>query len=184
MLCIGITNVGEVVLAREVLHVGGSGLALLVTAGGLGTILGSLCARFTTAGAWAWRRAYVLGIAVMAVELVGCATLDSFWLVVPALAIGGFGNGLALVHDRLLLAHSTPEPLHGRLFALQKTCTSLAFAHLLRRRRRPDRGRRRPDRLPRLGRRLGARGWPPPCRACVRPGPRPPPGIPRHSATR
>ena len=37
VLCIGITNVGEVVLAREVLHVGGSGLALLVTAGGLGT---------------------------------------------------------------------------------------------------------------------------------------------------
>ena len=128
VLCIGITNVGEVVLAREVLHIGGSGLALLVTAGGLGTILGSLCARFTTAGAWAWRRAYVLGIAAMAVELLACAVLHSFWLVVPALMLGGFGNGLALVHDRLLLAHSTPQSLHGRLFALQKTCTSFAFA--------------------------------------------------------
>ena len=56
VLCIGITNVGEVVLARLVLHIGGSGLALLVTAGGLGTILGSLCARFTTAGAGLARR--------------------------------------------------------------------------------------------------------------------------------
>ncbi len=121
VLCIGITNVGEVVLAREVLHVSGSGLALLVTAGGLGTILGSLCARFTTAGSWAWRRAYVLGIAAMTAELIACALLHSFWLVIGALAIGGFGNGLALVHDRLLLAHSTPESLHGRLFALQKT---------------------------------------------------------------
>jgi MFS family permease len=128
VLCIGITNVGEVVLAREVLHVGGSGLALLVTAGGLGTILGSLCARFTTVGAWAWRRAYVLGIAAMTVELIACALMHSFWLVIPALAVGGFGNGLALVHDRLLLSNSTPDALHGRLFALQKTCTSFAFA--------------------------------------------------------
>jgi hypothetical protein len=44
------------------------------------------------------------------------------------MALGGFGNGLALVHDRLLLASSTPDSLHGRLFALQKTCTSFAFA--------------------------------------------------------
>ena len=42
--------------------------------------------------------------------------------------LGGFGNGFALVHDRLLLSHAIPESLHGRLFALQKTCTSMAFA--------------------------------------------------------
>ena len=42
VLCIGITNVGEVVLAREVLDVGGTGLAVMVAAGGLGTVLGSL----------------------------------------------------------------------------------------------------------------------------------------------
>jgi MFS family permease len=128
VLCVGITNIGEIVLAREVLGVSDTGLAVMVTAGGLGTVLGSLCARFTTAGAWAWRQAYVIGALCMAVELVACGVLHTFWLVVPALALGGFGNGLALVHDRLLLAASTPESLHGRLFALQKTCTSFAFA--------------------------------------------------------
>ncbi|HWK25074.1 MAG TPA: MFS transporter [Solirubrobacter sp.] len=128
VLCIGVTNVGEVVLAREVLGVGGTGLAVLVTAGGVGTILGSLCARITGAGAWAWRRAYVLGIAAMSAELIACGVTRSFWLVVPALAVGGFGNGLALVHDRLLLTRSTPPSLHGRLFGLQKTCTASAFA--------------------------------------------------------
>jgi MFS family permease len=64
----------------------------------------------------------------MTAELIACALMHSFWLVIGALAVGGFGNGLALVHDRMLLAHSTPESLHGRLFALQKTCTSFAFA--------------------------------------------------------
>jgi MFS family permease len=128
VLCVGVTNVGEVVLAREVLGVGGSGLAMMVTAGGVGTVLGSLGARFTRGGAWLWRRAYLIGAGAMAIELLACAILPSFWLVVPALAIGGFGNGLALVHDRLLLSDSTPESLHGRLFALQKTCVSFAFA--------------------------------------------------------
>ena len=128
VLCIGITNVGEVVLARDVLDVGGSGLAAMVCAGGVGTVLGTLGTRFTLAGPWDWRRAYIIGIAAMTIELLACGVLHSFWLVVPALALGGFGNGLALVHDRLLLSESTPESLHGRLFAIQKTCVSLAFA--------------------------------------------------------
>ena len=46
----------------------------------------------------------------------------------PVFALGGFGNGFALVHDRLLLSSAAPECMHGRLFALQKTCTSCAFA--------------------------------------------------------
>ncbi|WP_037409334.1 MFS transporter [Candidatus Solirubrobacter pratensis] len=128
VLCVGVTNVGEVVLARDVLDVGGSGLAMMVTAGGVGTGLGSLASRFTRGSAWLWRRAYLIGLGAMVSELLACAVVDSFWLVIPALAVGGFGNGLALVHDRLLLSDSTPESLHGRLFALQKTCVSLAFA--------------------------------------------------------
>jgi len=126
VLCIGMTNVGEVILAREVLDIGGSGLAVLMTAGGVGTVAGSLAARFK--GAWEWRRAYQVGLGCMAFDLLACATLPSFYLLVPVFIIGGFGNGFALVHDRLLLSHATPDGMHGRLFALQKACTSGAFA--------------------------------------------------------
>ena len=125
VLCIGMTNVGEVILAREVLGIGGSGLAILMTAGGVGTVAGSLAARFK--GAWEWRRAYQVGLACMAFDLLACAMLPSFWLLLPVFVIGGFGNGFALVHDRLLLSHAAPETMHGRLFALQKACTSGAF---------------------------------------------------------
>ncbi len=128
VFCLGVTNVGEVVLAREVLGVGGSGLAAMVAAGGLGTVLGSLCTRFTTAGDWMWRRAYTIGLFVLMTELVVCSIVGNIWVVIPMLALGGFGNGLALVHDRMLLSHATPESLHGRLFGLQKTCVSFAFA--------------------------------------------------------
>ena len=126
VLCIGMTNVGEVILAREVLQIGGSGLAVLMTAGGVGTIAGSLAARFKVA--WEWRRAYQIGLGCMAFDLLACAMLPSFWLLLPVFVIGGFGNGFALVHDRLLLSHAAPESMHGRLFALQKACTSGAFA--------------------------------------------------------
>ena len=102
------------------------GLAVLMTAGGVGTVAGSLAARFK--GAWEWRRAYQVGLGCMAFDLLACAMLPSFWLLLPVFVIGGFGNGFALVHDRLLLSHAAPESMHGRLFALQKACTSGAFA--------------------------------------------------------
>ena len=128
VLCIGVTSVGEVVLARDVLRLGGTGLAVMITAGGVGMVLGSLSARFTTAGPWRWRQVYLLGVFAMAAELIACSALRSPALVVLALGMGGFGNGAALVHDRLLLASSAPESLHGRLFSLQRMCVAAAFA--------------------------------------------------------
>ena len=126
VIAVGMVNVGEVMLARELLGVGGSGLAALMTASGVGTFLGSSFGA-RTGTTWQWRKAYTLGLVCMAVDLILCAVAPFFWLVLVTFALGGFGNGLALVHDRLLLAHSVPEALHGRLFALHKTCTSGAF---------------------------------------------------------
>ena len=126
VVAVGMVNVGEVLLARELLGVGGSGLAALMTASGVGTFLGSTFGA-RTGTSWQWRKAYVAGLMFMAADLVLCAVAPYFWLLVVTFALGGFGNGLALVHDRLLLAHSVPEPLHGRLFAIHKTCTSAAF---------------------------------------------------------
>jgi MFS family permease len=127
VLCVGMVNVGEVVLAQELLDVGGSGLAALVTAAGVGTVVGSAVGARTRMS-WQWRRAYLLGLSCMAADLVLCAVAPYFALLLVTFALGGFGNGLALVHDRLLLSHAVPEALHGRLFALHKAFTSAAFA--------------------------------------------------------
>jgi len=126
VLFAGVTNIGEVLLARDVLGTSASGLAALVTAHGAGTILGSLAARFRRS--WEWRRAYIAGLSCMAVDLLLCSMSQSLWLLLPVFALGGFGNGFALVHDRLLLGAAVPDSLHGRVFALQKALTSLAFA--------------------------------------------------------
>jgi MFS family permease len=78
--------------------------------------------------AFQWRRAYLAGLACMAIDLVICALAPSLWVLLPVFVLGGFGNGFALVHDRLLLGDAVPSTLHGRVFALQKALTSLAFA--------------------------------------------------------
>ena len=136
VLCIGVTNVGEVVLAREVLGLGGSGLAMLVDRrrhrhGP------RLARRPLQAGAWQWRRAYMVGLALHGRRPARSAPLA------PALpswcsvfVLGGFGNGFALVHDRLLLAAAVPDALHGRVFALQKALHLVRLRGLLPRRRR------------------------------------------------
>jgi MFS family permease len=126
VLFAGVTNVGEVLLARDVLKAGGSGLAAMVAAHGVGTVLGSLAARFRLQ--FQWRRAYIVGLSCMAVDLTLCAFAPSLLVLLPVFMLGGFGNGFALVHDRLLLGASVPEAMHGRVFALQKALTSLAFA--------------------------------------------------------
>jgi MFS family permease len=126
VLFAGVTNIGEVLLARDVLGTSASGLAALVAAHGAGTILGSLAARFKTS--WEWRRAYIAGLCCMAGDLLLCALVPNLWLLLPVFILGGFGNGFALVHDRLLLGAAVPDALHGRVFALQKALTSLAFA--------------------------------------------------------
>jgi MFS family permease len=126
VLFAGVTNIGEVLLARDVLGTTASGLAALVAAHGLGTVLGSLAARFRRS--WEWRRAYIAGLSCMAIDLVLCALIPNLWLLLPVFILGGFGNGFALVHDRLLLGAAVPDALHGRVYALQKALTSLAFA--------------------------------------------------------
>jgi MFS family permease len=126
VLFAGVTNVGEVLLARDVLSSGGTGLAAIVAAHGVGTVLGSFAARFKRT--FQWRRAYLAGLTCMAIDMLLCALTSSWWLLLPVFVLGGFGNGFALVHDRLLLGGAVPDALHGRVFALQKALTSLAFA--------------------------------------------------------
>ena len=80
VVAVGMVNVGEVMLARELLGVGGSGLAALMTASGVGTFLGSTFGA-RTGTTWQWRRAYIAGLMCMAADLMLCAVAPYFWLL-------------------------------------------------------------------------------------------------------
>ena len=127
VLFAGVTNVGEVILARDVL---GTSALRPGRAGRRPRRRAPCSAR--------WPRASTSrssgggptspGSSCMAIDLLLCAMWPKLWMLLPVFVLGGFGNGFALVHDRLLLGDAVPDALHGRVFALQKALTSLAFA--------------------------------------------------------
>ena len=43
------------------------------------------------------------------------------------LLLCGYGNGITIVHERLLLQHTVPPALHGRIFGIRRMLVSWAF---------------------------------------------------------
>jgi MFS family permease len=74
------------------------------------------------------KRRYLQGLVLNGVALVASGLSPSLWPALAAFALAGFGNGVLLVHERLLIQLSVPEALHGRVFAMSDTLVSWAFA--------------------------------------------------------
>ena len=51
----------------------------------------------------------------------------SIWPALPAFALAGFGNGLFLVHQRLLFQTQVADHLRGRVFAVNDGMVSWGF---------------------------------------------------------
>ena len=109
-------NVAELPLAHD-LGAGASGFALLLTAQGLGVVAGSLSGA-RRGGLREYKGRYVLGALAVAVGLVAMSATP--WYAVALLAFVGFGvgNGLVVVHERLIFQLAIPARLMGRAFAL------------------------------------------------------------------
>lgn len=123
----GMFNVAEVPFAKNVLDTSGAGFSAMVAVFGLGFVAGSL--RGSSGGdPSSLKQGYLGGLVVMGIAGVGVGVAPSLVIVLPLLAAAGFGNGLLLVNERLLLQSETPEQLHGRVFAITETLVSWGFA--------------------------------------------------------
>ena len=123
----GIFNVAEVPFATEDLGGGDSGFAILAALYGAGFIAGSL------AGAGGGeprelKRRYLTGLLVLGVGLVASGLAPELWLALGTFAIAGFGNGLLLVYERLLIQATVPDEFSGRVFGVKDALTAWAFA--------------------------------------------------------
>jgi MFS family permease len=119
-------NVAELPLAKD-LGVGASGFALLLTAQGVGVVIGSLSGA-RRGGMNDYKRRYVAGVAAVAFGLIAMSVLPVFVAVLLAFAVFGLGNGLVVVHERVMFQIALPERLMGRAFALLDALGAWAFA--------------------------------------------------------
>jgi hypothetical protein len=118
VVSMGLFNVGEMLLAENELGAGNSGFAMLVAIFGLGFVGGSL-AGAGSSQPLVLKQRYLLGLGIMGAGLLGAAASPGVAAAAIGFAVAGFGNGLSLVHERLLLQVTIKEELLGRVFGLR-----------------------------------------------------------------
>jgi MFS family permease len=119
-------NVAELPLANEI-GIGASGFALLLTAQGVGVVLGSLSGA-RRGGLSEYKVRYAVAGAAVAAGLIALSLLPFFVAALLAFAVYGIGNGLMVVHERLIFQLAIPQRLMGRAFALLDALGAWAFA--------------------------------------------------------
>ncbi|MEA2427859.1 MAG: hypothetical protein QOF37_1487 [Thermoleophilaceae bacterium] len=122
----GMVNVGELPLSRH-LGAGDSGFAVLMVGMGLGVVTGSLLgARGGTLRAMKPR--YLAGILLVAISLIALAAAPSYATALVAFFGLGLGNGVVVVHERLIFHAAVPARIMGRAFAVLDTLGGWGFA--------------------------------------------------------
>jgi MFS family permease len=122
----GMVNVAELLLARK-LGAGSTGFSLFVAVSGAGIAVGSM------AGASGGElpelvRRFLLGIVLVGAGLLGTAGSPTFAVALFCLAVLGFGNGLVIVYERLIIQATVNDELMGRVFGAQAALDGAAFA--------------------------------------------------------
>ena len=127
LLFAGLFNVGELLLAEEELGAGASGFSLLVAVFGAGVAAGSIGG--ASSGTLAqMKHRYLIGLGVTGVGFFAAGLAPGFAVAAVAFALAGFGNGMVLVHERLLLQRTVPEPFMGRVFGVKEAAASWGWA--------------------------------------------------------
>jgi MFS family permease len=122
-----IFNVCELLLARNELDAGQVGFSVLVTLYGVGFICGTLSGA-KGGGPELLRRRYLMGLFLMGAGVVGSGIAPVLATAVVTFVAAGYGNGLLLVYERLLIQAVVPDSLSGRVFGVKDALTAWAFA--------------------------------------------------------
>jgi MFS family permease len=126
MFMTGLFNVAEPIFATDTLDSSDSGFALLIASFGLGFVVGSL--RGGEGGEPPLlRRRYLQGLFLIAIGFMASGGAPGLFIALLTFGLAGFGNGLLLVHERLLIQRLVPDRLQGRIFAVSDTAASWAF---------------------------------------------------------
>jgi MFS family permease len=122
MLQIGAVNVAEVALAKVSFNSGDFGFGLMWAFSGAGLALGSLFAASLLE-----RRGitvvYTAALAAMALGSALAAIAPDVWVAIWCVALGGAGNGAAIVYNALIVQRGVADHLRGRAFTVLMSST-------------------------------------------------------------
>jgi hypothetical protein len=122
-----IFNVGQPLLARDELGTSDAGFAVLVMSYGLGFIGGTLSgSRGGDVGLL--RRRFLTGAFLMAFGFAASGLAPAIAAAVVTFLAAGYGNGMLLIYERLLIQALVPDVLAGRVFGIRDSLTAWAFA--------------------------------------------------------
>jgi MFS family permease len=110
-------NVSEIVLAKETFSSGDFGFGLLLATAGAGLAVGSIVAG-SIVDALGIARAYGLALGLIALGIGAAAVAPNVWVASAFVVVSGFGNGLALVCNALLVQRGAPDAMRGRAFTV------------------------------------------------------------------
>jgi MFS family permease len=122
----GLFNVAELPFAQQELGAGQAAFSILATAYGVGFVVGSL--EGSAGGEMPkLKRWFLLGVLVMGVGFLGSGLAPSYAVAMVTFSAAGIGNGLLLVHERLLIHTMVPDRLLARIFGTKDALTAWAF---------------------------------------------------------
>jgi MFS family permease len=122
----GIINVSELILVNR-FHGGHVGYAILVTVSSIGIGIGSFVGK-SGGELPALERRYLMGISLFAFGLLCASASPVLAGVVIAFGVGGIGNGVVIVYQRMILQNVVSDSLLGRVFGMQAASDGAAFA--------------------------------------------------------
>jgi MFS family permease len=122
----GAFNVGELLFAKDELHTTDAGYSILVALFGLGFVGGSL-AGSGGGSPDLLRRRFLQGCALMGLGFLLSGLAPTLAVALATFTLAGFGNGLLLVHERIIVQETVPDRLLGRAFGVKDALASWAF---------------------------------------------------------
>ena len=125
--CIGIFNVTELFFVTDDLGISKAAFPVLVAIFGAGFIAGSV-AGSRGGSVPVLKRRFLAGLATVGVAFVALSLTFNFPTAALAFALAGFGNGFALVYERLLIHAVVSESRVGRIFGVRDALSAWAFA--------------------------------------------------------
>lgn len=127
LFCAGMFNIAELFYATDDVGTSEAGFGVMVACFGAGFVVGSLSG---SKGGVApkLKRRFLVGGVVLGAGFVATALTGSFYVALATFAVAGFGNGLLVVYERLLIQHTFPDNMVARVFGIRDALTAWAFA--------------------------------------------------------